>query len=58
MESENIDSWIRHDVRCSGSGGSSARWRSGDVAATAAVSGSPPGAAGPVRSALLLLSLR
>lgn len=52
MQGENIDPWIRHDVRCSG--GSSARWRPCDVA----VSGSPPGAAGPVRSALLLLPLR
>lgn len=57
MQGENIDSWIQHDVRCSGS---SARWSPGDVdvvAAAAAVSGSPPGA-GPVRSALLLLPLR
>lgn len=60
MQGENIDSWIQHDVRCSGGGGSSARWSPGDVdvAAAAAVSGSPPGAAGPVRSALLLLPLR
>lgn len=58
MQGENIDSWIQYDVRCSGSGGSSARWSPGDVAAAAAVSGSPPGAAGPVRSALLLLPLR
>lgn len=52
MQGENIDPWIRHDVRCSG--GSSAGWRPCDVA----VSGSPAGAAGPVRSALLLLPLR
>lgn len=59
MQGENIDSWIQRDVRCSGSGGSSARWSPGDVApAAAAVSGSPPGVAGPVRSALLLLPLR
>lgn len=59
VQGENIDSWIRHDVRCSD--GSSARWRPCDVAAAAAaaaVSGSPPGAAGPVRSALLRLPLR
>lgn len=58
MPSENINPWIQHHVRCSDSGGSSARWRPCDVVAAAAVSGFPPGAAGPVRSALLLLPLR